>query len=151
MCLSNRRLFRQTKDEIDHFKLNGKDRNYRIMLTDKKINIFNKDVHLKGTDPYDFYNKLDVDNDSSHSFYLGVELARAQIALQLYKNYNQDNELNWGTSLKKDKVDLLKRPKLKEVPSNAPKNVTNALFVGSTSELQKMLKGKYNGITDKNR
>ena len=68
MCLSNRRLFRQTKDEIDHFKLNVKDRNYRIMLTDKKINIFNKDVHLKGTDPYDFYNKLDVDNDSSHSF-----------------------------------------------------------------------------------
>lgn len=113
MCLSNRRLLRQTKDEIDHFKLNVKDRNYRIMLTDKKINIFNKDVHLKGTDPYDFYNKLDVDNDSSHSFYLGVELARAQIALQLYKNYNQDNELNWGTSLKKDKVDLLKRPKLK--------------------------------------
>ena len=32
--------------------------------------------------------------------------------------------------------------KLKEVPSNAPKNVTNALFVGSTAELQKMLKGK---------
>ena len=31
--------------------------------------------------------------------------------------------------------------KLKEVPSNAPKNVTNALFVGSTAELQKMLKG----------
>ena len=83
------------------------------MLTDKKINIFNKDVHLKGTDPYDFYNKLDVDDDSSHAFYLGVELARAQIALQLYKNYNQDNELNWGTSLKKDKVDLLNRPKLK--------------------------------------
>ena len=32
--------------------------------------------------------------------------------------------------------------RLKEVPSNAPKNVTNALFVGSTAELQKMLKGK---------
>jgi|TARA_R110002020_G_scaffold36369_3_gene109213 hypothetical protein len=32
--------------------------------------------------------------------------------------------------------------KLKEVPSNAPKNVTNALFVGSTAELQKALTGK---------
>jgi len=32
--------------------------------------------------------------------------------------------------------------KLKDVPSSAPKNVTNALFVGSTAELQKMLKGK---------
>ena len=35
-----------------------------------------------------------------------------------------------------------KMNKLKEVPNNAPKNVTNALFVGSTAELQKMLKGK---------
>ena len=32
--------------------------------------------------------------------------------------------------------------KLKEVPNNAPQNVTNALFVGSTAELQKMLKTK---------
>ena len=31
--------------------------------------------------------------------------------------------------------------RLKEVPSNAPKNVTNALYVGSTAELQKLLKG----------
>ena len=35
-----------------------------------------------------------------------------------------------------------KMKKLKEVPNYAPKNVTNALFVGSTAELQKMLKGK---------
>ena len=33
-----------------------------------------------------------------------------------------------------------KMKKLKEVPNNAPKSVTNALFVGSTAELQKMLK-----------
>ena len=35
-----------------------------------------------------------------------------------------------------------KMKRLKEVPNSAPKNVTNALFVGSTAELQKMLKGK---------
>ena len=35
-----------------------------------------------------------------------------------------------------------KMKKLKEVPNSAPKNVTNALFVGSTAEPQKMLKGK---------
>ena len=33
-----------------------------------------------------------------------------------------------------------KMKKLKEVPDHGPKNVTNALFVGSTKELQKMLK-----------
>ena len=35
-----------------------------------------------------------------------------------------------------------KMKKLKEVPDHAPKSVTNALFVGSTAELQKMLKEK---------
>ena len=38
-----------------------------------------------------------------------------------------------------------KMRKLKEVPNNAPKSVTNALYVGSTAELQKMLKGKKDG------
>ena len=38
-----------------------------------------------------------------------------------------------------------KMKRLKEVPNSAPKNVTNALFVGSTAELQKMLKGKTDG------
>ena len=35
-----------------------------------------------------------------------------------------------------------KMKRLQDVPNTAPKNVTNALFVGSTTELQKMLKGK---------
>ena len=35
-----------------------------------------------------------------------------------------------------------KMRRLKEVPNTGPKNVTNALFVGSTTELQKMLKEK---------
>ena len=37
-----------------------------------------------------------------------------------------------------DLQDKMKR--LKEVPSHAPQNVTNALFVGSTKELQALLK-----------
>jgi hypothetical protein len=39
--------------------------------------------------------------------------------------------------------DLQKKMKdLKELPNTAPKNVTNALFVGSTKDLQKMLRDK---------
>ena len=34
-----------------------------------------------------------------------------------------------------------KMRKLKEVPNHAPRTVNNALYVGSTAELQKMLKG----------
>jgi DNA polymerase elongation subunit (family B) len=40
-----------------------------------------------------------------------------------------------------DAIDgILELANLKEVPNSAPKNVTNALFVGSTAELQKMIK-----------
>ena len=39
-----------------------------------------------------------------------------------------------------DLQDKLK--KIKDIPDKGPKNVTHALFVGSTTELQKMLKGK---------
>ena len=47
-------------------------------------------------------------------------------------------------------VDLQdKMKKLKEVPDHAPKSVTNALFIGSTKELQNLLKDKSNGSTDK--
>jgi hypothetical protein len=35
-----------------------------------------------------------------------------------------------------------KMKKLKEVPNEGPSNVTNALFVGSTKELQNLLKNK---------
>ena len=44
---------------------------------------------------------------------------------------------------KRNLLDLQdKLKKVKEVPNTGPKNVTNALFVGSTTELQKMLKDK---------
>ena len=43
-----------------------------------------------------------------------------------------------------------KMKRLKEGPNTAPKNVTNALFVGSTAELQKMLKGKTDGTRNTN-
>lgn len=35
-----------------------------------------------------------------------------------------------------------KMKQLKNVPEKGPKNITNALFVGSTQELQKLIKGK---------
>ena len=37
-----------------------------------------------------------------------------------------------------------KMQRLKEVPDKGPKSVTNALFIGSTKELQSLLKDKSN-------
>ena len=53
---------------------------FRIFLAEDGINVFNSQTFTKGYDPYDFFEGMKVDNDASHAFYLGIELARAQIA-----------------------------------------------------------------------
>ena len=58
------------------------------------------------SDPFDFYSELAVADDGAHAFYLGVELARAQIAWQLGKRYTQDEELLWGCAVERKAEDL---------------------------------------------
>ena len=60
------------------------------------VHLFNRDGVHCSVDPFDFYPHINVGDDTGHAFYLGVELARAQIAYQLGKNYEQDEELKWG-------------------------------------------------------
>ena len=112
MTTSNRKPSRKSSAELNEIRKLIKDKNFRIYLSDKGINIFNSNINITGKDPFDFYNSLGVESDASHAFYLGIELARAQIAFQLGKNYDQDNELEWGVAYKKIK-NLKKRPKLK--------------------------------------
>ena len=113
MGMSERKPTRKTKKEIKEIKDFIKDKNFRIYLGENGINIFNSTLHIINTDPFEFYEKLEISEDASHAFYLGVELARAQIAWQLGKNYDQDNELNWGVASEKVKQNLNKRPQLK--------------------------------------
>ena len=97
----------------------------------------------------------ETDNDYKYqreNFYRLVERGQDAIdgLLELAKESEHPRSYEVAGQLIKNVADVteklgelqLKMQKLKEVPSNAPKNVTNALFVGSTSELQKMLKGK---------
>tara|TARA_B100001063_G_scaffold174437_1_gene163458 strand:+ start:80 stop:496 length:417 start_codon:yes stop_codon:yes gene_type:complete len=84
------------------------------------------------------YNLLDKGNeaiDGILSLAKEGEHPRAyEVAGQLIKTVSEVSQdlLNLQDKLKK----------VKEVPDKGPKNVTNALFVGSTTELQKMLKEK---------
>ena len=113
LCLKDRKLKRDKIEEIKDLKKLIKDKNYRILLSDDKIHLLNKDLLKCGVDPYDFYESLDIGHDTSHAFYLGVELARAEVALKLGKNYNQDNELKWGLINTEENIDYKVRPKLK--------------------------------------
>lgn len=101
-----------TSDELIDMKSNIKDKNYRIYVNDDGIHLFNKTIYKVFSDPYKFYEFLEVEEDSGHSFYLGVELARAQIAYQLRKEYSQDEELDWGCLIDKKDDNKLKSKEL---------------------------------------
>ncbi len=106
MAVHERKPFIYSAKEIACFAEQIKDPGFRIQLSANGIHIYNRDIHQVTTDPFDAYPDLDVSADGGHAFYLGVELARAQIAWQLGKRYNQDEELAWGCALEKEEEDI---------------------------------------------
>ena len=94
--LHDRKPFPYNADEINEFAAQIKDPSFRIMVSEVGVHVYNRDGQIVDVDPFKFYTKLGVQNDASHAFYLGVELARAQIAHQLGKRYMQDEVLQWG-------------------------------------------------------
>ncbi len=106
MALHERKPFPYTINEVKEIAAEIKDPNFRIQVSEDGIHTYNRDGMHTTTDPYQVYPKLKVEDDGGHAFYLGVEHARAQIAWQLGKRYEQDEELNWGVAVKKDEQDL---------------------------------------------
>ena len=84
--LHDRRPFTYSADEIKEIALLIKDPNFRIQVSENGVHIYNRDGIHQALDPFALYPHLDVADDASHAFYLGVELARAQIAWQLKKD-----------------------------------------------------------------
>ncbi len=96
--MHDRRPFTYTLDEIAEFAAQIKDPSFRIQVSKEGMHIYNRDGLFSDIDPFKLYPNLKVEDDASHAFYLGVELARAQIAWQLKKRYTQDEELAWGVN-----------------------------------------------------
>ena len=132
-----------------------KDSRLRI---DKELGVIEKIVPKVIPDnsevvPYQAESGDDVENDYKYqrdNFYNLVEKGSTAIdgILELAKESEHPRTYEVAGNLIKQVAEVTeklgdlqeKMRRLKEVPSNAPKNVTNALFVGSTTELQKMLK-----------
>ena len=98
LCLHARRPFPQTSDEIGDAAREVRDKNFRIEIAEDGIHIYNRDGHHVAQDVFALFAKLGVDDDGPHAFYLGAELARAEIAWRLAKRYAQDEPLDWGVA-----------------------------------------------------
>ncbi|CAO3450945.1 DUF6513 domain-containing protein [Azospirillum largimobile] len=105
LCLRDRRPFVRGVEQIAETAAQIRDPNYRVEVSAEGIHLYNRDGHHRATDPFDLFPKLDLGTDTGHAFYLGVELARAQIAWQLGKRYAQDSELRWGVATDEPKDD----------------------------------------------
>ena len=134
-----------------------KDSRLRI---DKELGVIDKIVPKIIPDnsevvPYLVKDEDDIERDYEYqreNFYNLVEKGSAAIdgILELAKESEHPRTYEVAGNLIKQVAEVTeklgdlqdKMRKLKEVPNNAPKNVTNALFIGSTKELQTMLKDK---------
>lgn len=88
--------FPYSQTEIQELAAQIKDPSYRIQISEQGVHIFNRDGFYSATEPFALYPKLNVSQDGGHAFYLGVELARAEIAWLLGKRFTQDQALTWG-------------------------------------------------------
>jgi len=79
------------------------------MIAADGIHAFNRAGHHRADEPFALWPLLDVNDDAAHAFYLGVELARAEIAQQLGKRYAQDEPLRWGVAAPAASEDLTKQ------------------------------------------
>jgi len=98
LALHSRRPFPQTPEEIAASFAEVRDKNFRIEIAEDGIHIYNRDGHHITQDVFDLYPKLDIEKNGAHAFYLGVELAKAEIAWRLAKRYAQDEPLDWGVA-----------------------------------------------------
>ena len=121
--LHDRKPFPYDATEIEAIAAQIKDPSFRIMVSEAGVHVYNRDGLQLAVDPFRFYPTLGVENDASHAFYLGVELARAQIAWQLKKRYVQDEMLTWGVaSLADNKQEKMahREASIKEKQSKKP-------------------------------
>jgi dihydropteroate synthase-like protein len=98
LALHARRPFPQTPEEITQAAREVRDKNFRIEIAEDGIHAYNRDGHHIAKDAFDLFPKLGVEQDGAHAFYLGAELARAEIAYRLAKRYAQDEPLDWGVA-----------------------------------------------------
>jgi dihydropteroate synthase-like protein len=99
MTVHAKHPFPDTAQEIEAVAGQVSDPNFRVQVSAQGLHVYNRDGLRLGQDPFALWPQLGLEQDAAHAFYMGVELARAQIAWQLGKRYVQDQPLDWGCAV----------------------------------------------------
>lgn len=100
VILRDARLPSWSNDILEPLAAEVKDRNYRIFADDRQISVAGDRQLWQGRDPFVLFDSM-LESQSEtlepgHAFYLGYEMGKAELAMQLGKRYTQDESLNWG-------------------------------------------------------
>ncbi len=76
------------------------DANFRVFAESSGVHLMNRHGHWRGVDAFRVFAEAlrdsQADVEAEHAFYLGYELARAELARHLGKEYVQDEPMKWG-------------------------------------------------------
>jgi len=106
MTVHAKHPFPDSPDEIAAIAAQVRDPNFRVQVSPRGLHVYNRDGMREGQGAFALWPRLGLENDAAHAFYMGVELARAEIAWQLGKRYVQDQPLDWGVAVERDADDL---------------------------------------------
>ncbi|MDR6538626.1 DUF6513 domain-containing protein [Variovorax soli] len=101
-----RHPFPDTPEEIGEIAAQVRDPNFRVQISPLGLHVYNRDGLRLGQGAFELWPQLNLQDDADHAFYMGVELARAEIAWQLGKRYVQDQPLDWGCAAPRAAEDL---------------------------------------------
>jgi dihydropteroate synthase-like protein len=101
MTVHAKHPFPDTPEEIAQTASAVRDPNFRVQVSTQGIHVYNRDGHRLAQDAFALWPQLALQHDAPHAFYMGVELARAEIAWQLGKRYVQDQPLDWGCAVER--------------------------------------------------
>ena len=104
VMLRDSRLKPKSMESLTQFAQALTDPNFRIFADAGELHLMNRHGHWHGPSAFRLFEQAAASSvavtpeplDASHAFYLGYELARAEIALHLGKQYTQDEPMQWG-------------------------------------------------------
>jgi len=106
MTVHAKHPFPDTPQEIEQVAAQVRDPNFRVQVSARGLHVYNRDGLRIGQGAFELWPQLKLEHDANHAFYMGVELAHAEIAWRLGKRYVQDQPLDWGCAVATDAADL---------------------------------------------
>jgi hypothetical protein len=106
LTLHAKHPFPDTPDEIAAVAAQVRDPNFRVQVSRAGLHVYNRDGLRLGQGAFELWPQLRLHDDAAHAFYMGVELAHAELAWRLGKRYVQDQPLDWGCAVELAAPDL---------------------------------------------